>query len=301
MSAKFAPMLSGTCTDVNAGRFPVLVSPKLDGIRALVRGGVLVSRNLKPIPNVELQMRYGRSEYEGLDGELILGVPNNPQVFRNTTSVVMSHEKDASRVQFYVFDCFEDPELKFSLRLARAERRKNLAKLIVVPHAMASGAEHVLGLDAQNVARGYEGSMLRDPDGPYKFGRSTEKEGWLLKLKTFEDAEAVVIGVEEQMANENVATLDNLGHTKRSTHKAGKRGKGTLGALRVRGLNGTYKGVEFSVGSGFSDAERAELWAQAHGKVLLNRVVKYKYFPTGSKDAPRFPTWLGFRDPGDMS
>ena len=301
----FKPMLSGECTDITKLRYPVLVSPKLDGIRALVLNGVLVSRNLKPIPNVELQMRYGRREYEGLDGELIAGLPTAPDCFRTTTSIVMSRDKNAAAVMFYAFDLLPDADNvsdshhPFQVRRLRIERDKP-ARLIMVPHVAVQDVDHLTALEEKWLAQGYEGLMVRDPQGPYKQGRSTEKEGWLLKLKRFADAEAEVIGVEEQMANNNAATKDNLGHTKRSTHKANMAGKGVLGALICRGLNGPYKGAEFNVGTGFDDATRKELWNNGDFLSLKGRIVKYRYFPSGSKDAPRFPVFIGFRDKGDM-
>src|SRR5437899_138139 len=92
--------------------------------------------------------------------------------------------------------------------------------------------------------RGFEGVMLRKPDGPYKFGRSTVREGYLMKVKRFTQEEAVVVGYEEQETNLNEATKDALGHTKRSSHKAGKRPAGVLGALRVSNGHG-----EFSIGT----------------------------------------------------
>ena len=55
MTALIKPMLSGTVTDPAALRYPVLVSPKLDGYRASVQGGVVLSRNLKPIPNAHVR------------------------------------------------------------------------------------------------------------------------------------------------------------------------------------------------------------------------------------------------------
>ena len=151
------------------------------------------------------------------------------------------------------------------------------------------------------LAAGYEGLMLNAADAAYKFGRSTTKEGALLKLKIFADAEARVVGAEEQLHNNNVAITDALGRTKRSTHKANKTGKGTLGALKVVGLNGPYKDAEFSIGTGLDDALRAELWNLHGAGALGGRVVKYKYFPSGTKDAPRFPVFLGFRELSDMS
>ena len=136
---------------------------------------------------------------------------------------------------------------------------------------------------------GYEGVMIRDPNGPYKNGRSTEKEGFLLKLKRFEDAEATILGFEERQHNGN--EKDDSG--KRTTHKAGKTGLGTLGAIKVMGLNGIYKGVLFDIGTGFDDAQRADIWRNLD--VFQGRTVKFKYFPSGSKDKPRFPVFLAFR------
>jgi len=321
----FKPMLSGEApADLSQLRYPVYVSPKLDGIRALVIDGVLVSRNLKPIRNKYLQERYGKTKYNGLDGELICGDPTAKDCFLKTSSVVMSANGDASEVGFHVFDKFDEEggwtertTVESYLRLSMPGSDKTIQK---VSHYLSYDISGVEYLEGQFLAQGYEGAMLRDPFGPYKQGRSTTKEGYLLKLKRFADMEAEVIGVEEQMHNANEASKDNLGHTKRSTAKAGLAGKDTLGALVVRGLNGPYKGVEFNVGTGFDDKTRREIWedwgrnmhlvhkkwgrgttsAGYERKIYPQRVVKVKYFPTGSDKAPRFPTFLGFRDPSDM-
>lgn len=47
-------------------KYPVLVSPKLDGVRAIVKDGVLLSRSLKRIPNLHCQKLFARPEFEGL-------------------------------------------------------------------------------------------------------------------------------------------------------------------------------------------------------------------------------------------
>ena len=52
--------------------FPVYASTKLDGVRALVIDGVVYSRSLKPIRNKHVQKLFGKKEYEGLDGELVV-------------------------------------------------------------------------------------------------------------------------------------------------------------------------------------------------------------------------------------
>src|SRR5690606_40344965 len=122
------------------------------------------------------------------------------------------------------------------------------------------------------------GVMLRHPDGPYKHGRSTTKEGWLLKVKRFEDSEAQVIGYSEAQHNANEAKRNELGQLERSSHKAGKVGKQTLGALAVKDLK---TGVEFDIGTGFTESQRQLLWAM--GDNLMGKVVKYKSQPTDRK------------------
>lgn len=297
----FKPMLSATVDDVTKLRFPLLASHKLDGVRAIVRNGVLVSRNLKPIPNHHVQQLFGRSELEGLDGELIMGDPADPAAFRLTSSAVMSHEGEPA-VAFYVFDLvIPDPDLTFSARLAILQTKlKELKRRDVklLDQATVRDQAELDAFETLSLDRGYEGVMLRSKDGLYKHGRSTFKEHGLMKLKRFEDAEAKVLGFEEQLHNANEATTNALGAKERSSKKAGMVGKNTLGALKVVGLNGTYKGVEFNIGSGFDAATRDAIW-ENRGK-WTGMVVKYKYFPIGAKDAPRFPVFLGVRNKGDM-
>jgi len=135
--------------------------------------------------------------------------------------------------------------------------------------------------------------MLRDPEALYKMGRATVTGGQLFKLKTFVDAEAEIIGYEEEMRNDNVAKKNEVGATKRSSHKENMVGKDRLGALVVR-----MGEIEFSIGSGFNASQRESMWAEK--EELIGQLVKFKYFPTGSKDKPRFPVFLGIRHPEDL-
>lgn len=307
----FKPMLAVDCGDVNALRFPLLASPKLDGVRAIVRDGVLVSRSLKPLPNVQAQKRFANLA-NGLDGELIAGNPTQDP-YRRTVSMVMSDDAPVPELYFHVFDHIFKPEEYFSKRYERVEQAFKTAVARMVPHTLIYDLQGLLDLEALYVGLGYEGVMLRDPNGPYKFGRSTRKEGYLLKLKRFSDSEAEVIGVVELMHNGNEAKTNALGHTERSTAKAGKTGMGVLGALQVRDVK---SGVEFEIGTGFDAAEREAVWQKTFSTpggvsfdgeqrffTLLNPsswpLAKYKYFPTGSKDKPRFPVFLGWRDRRD--
>lgn len=295
---EFSTMLAGKIADerdVRDLQYPLIASPKLDGIRGHIIDGGVYSRNLKLFPNVALQHKFGLRRMFGIDGELICGSPTAPDVYRSTQSHTSSQHGVVRNMHFYVFDCFALPRLPFHQRLITARhlvRTHGKAAFKMVPHKVIANPLDLLAYEARCVERGYEGTMVRSIDGPYKYGRATFNEGWLLKLKRFEDSEAEIIGADELLHNEN--ERDATG--KRSGHKAGKRPGGKLGSLHVRDI---HTGVEFNIGSGFTDEERVEFWALYVGAMLGGRIVKYRYFPTGSKTRPRFPTFVGFRDPID--
>lgn len=280
--------------------FPVYASPKLDGIRAYIRNRVVYSRSNKPIPNQYVQKTF--SCLENFDGELIVGNPCNETVYRDTVSVVMSQDKPAHGVGFYAFDHLKDLQADFSNRLRWLQEDVdgwlvNKPDLGICVHEQVEihNSEALLQYEADCLADGYEGLILRNPNAPYKQGRSTVREGYLLKVKRFLDDEAVVIGFEERMRNGNEATVSELGRTKRSSHKAGKSGRGDLGALVCR----TSQGIDFNIGTGFTDSERERIWLNRDQ--FLGRFAKYKFFPVGVKEAPRHPVFLGWRDVRDMS
>jgi DNA ligase-1 len=272
----------------------MLLSPKLDGIRCLVIDGVAVGRSLKPIPNKYVQLLFGHPEFNGLDGELVVDSPIAKDVFQVTSSGVMSVEGQP-KVKFYVFDDFSHGAW-FTKRLDSAfKRTKKHTHFVQVPHDIVRCMEDISMHEEKYLATGYEGVMLRLPEGPYKHGRSTTKEAWLLKVKRFEDSEAIVVGCTQLMHNANEAKRNELGQLERSSHKAGKIGKEMLGALIVKDLKTK---VEFDIGTGFTADQRSTLWVDRDN--LLGKVVKYKFQPTGVKDKPRFPVFLGFRSKVDL-
>lgn len=282
-------------TDAEKIAFPVIASPKLDGIRALVKDDKLVSRALKPIRNRFIYQALSRPLLNGLDGELI--IPG--ATFQATTSAVMREDGEPD-FQYWVFDDFTEADARYAIRtVALGLRMLRLPdelreRVKLVETKVISSADDLTAYEADCLARGYEGVMLRRPDGPYKFGRSTEREGTLLKLKRFIDIEAEVVGFEELHKNANELGVDERGYAKRSTHKANQIPMGTLGALVLR--HPEYG--EFKVGSGFDVALRAEIWANR--PAYLGRLAKIKFQEHGTKDKPRIPVFLGFRDPDDL-
>lgn len=292
----FKPMLASKITKFDQLKFPLLASVKLDGIRATVQGGQLLSRTLKPLPNKTIQKLFAGLP-EGLDGELILGDPAAPDCFRKTSSKVMSPDEDAEGIVFHVFDNFSDAPFTQRLDSVHAIISKKLRQypVEVVEHFRIESVQMLEQFEEELLAEGHEGVMLRSLNGPYKQGRSSEREGYLLKLKRFHDGEAEILGFEELMHNENEAETNELGRTKRSTMKDGMVPAGVLGALNVRDI---ISGVEFSIGTGFYAADRTTFWNMRDQ--LYGKLVKYKFFATGGKDKPRFPVFIGFRDKIDL-
>ena len=294
MSHKF---MKGDDAVVEKLSFPYDVTPKIDGYRCGVVGAKALTTSIKPFPNKYLQSVLGRPALEGLDGELTIGAPNLVDTFRRSGGVKrVEGEIDFT---FHVFDSFDKPS---SCANTRFKRAREVVEQFDNPHVVMLEpirVETMADLDKVKkitLDQGYEGLMLRHPFGPYKFGRGTVRENLLLKLKTFIDFEAVVIGFVEQMQNTNEKTARG----KRGTSAAGMVPKGTLGAFRVRAINGPYTGVEFEVGTGIglTDALRKQVWEnQAR---FLGRVMTLKCQDGGGYDKPRMPIYKSFRDPQEL-
>lgn len=295
---RLKPMLGTTATreelEARLSKGRLLGSEKLDGVRALIVNGVVLSRSLKPIPNRHVQKLFGKKQYEGFDGELTVGPAYATDVFRQTTSGVMSPDGEPD-VYFHVFDIHDMPNSPFQDRYAALRVRVPLdGPVFLVAQGPLYTMRDVDALFEGALGRGYEGLILRNPFALYKFGRSTVKEAGLLKMKPFVDAEAEVIGVTELLHNENEAFTNELGRTARSYSKEGKVAGGTLGALVCQ----TPEGVSFEIGTGFSAVERQQVWDNF--KAFIGRTVKYKSLVIGVKDKPRHAVFLGFRDQRDM-
>jgi DNA ligase-1 len=260
--------------------------------------GRLRSRSLKPIPNKYTSALFSRPELAGLDGELVVGEATAEDVFR-VTSAATSAEKGSPDVRFFVFDHF-DATGGFEERqqaVKRAVAKAGLGdRVVIVEQRFIHNSEELLAFEEEMLEAGYEGLILRSRTGPYKQGRSTVNEGWMLKLKRFTDSEAEILGVIEEMENTNDAHTNALGRTERSSCKSGLKPKGRAGALRVRDLK---TGIEFNVGGGFNSADRDNFWT--HRAQVIGMVLKYKSFLIGVKDAPRFPIYLGMRNDWDRS
>ena len=286
-------------------RFPCCASPKLDGFRCVVAGGVALTKTLKPVRNRHVQKVLGLRGLDGLDGELVVGRPtehpdDETTVLGRTMSGVTSADGQPDFV-FHVFDRWDRPSRPFLWRVGTAEDivddyggRK---PLVLVPQMLMRSWEEVLAFEAEQLARGYEGVCLRPLDAPYKYGKVTAKEGWLLKLKRFTDGEAVVLEVRPAMRNSNEASRAPSGKLVRSTKAAGLEASDEAGALLCRDL---LTGQEMLVNTGrMKKAERQAVLAAP--KLAVGRVVTWRFFGYGALNADRHAHFVAFRHPDDLA
>ena len=131
-------------------------------------------------------------------------------------------------------------------------------------------------INAQAIAGGYEGIMIKDPDAPYETKRSV---AWL-KQKPYIEVSLTVVGTEEGTG----------------------KNEGRLGALIVEGTD-DGKLIRTNVGSGLTDDNRITYWA-ARDNLVGNIVEVRADAVTQNQDGTyslRFPRFKGFRgfEPGE--
>ena len=295
-------IMKGDPVDPKHLRYPLYVSPKFNGFRGYIKDGVVFTASNKPFKNRAMQEAFGKPEYEGLDGEFVVGDPSDGDNSLNrTSSVVTRVDGDISDLQFFVFDHIGDLDAPYRARFFSVYDRfepidtDTRDRVMVSPMVVAHSWEDVAALERGYVSQGWEGVITRDPNAPYKCGRSTAREAYMGKLKQFIDAEFEIIGFEERMHNTNEATVNERGLTQRSSAQAGKVGRGDLGALICR----TKEGHTFNVGTGFNDAQRANYWEVRDQ--LIGQLAKVKYHAVGSNTVPVLPVFLQIRPKEDMT
>ena len=274
--------------DLAALPYPLLASPKLDGVRAMVQRGVLVSRNGRPISNLQAQLKFGRAELEGLDGELTVCLPYGEDVFNRTVRVTQKRDADASDLRFNVFDRVDGAEMELSFvgRNAALKATGFPRSVDVVKQTLIRNAAQLQAYETKQLSLGYEGIMLRRADArPYMQKRSTLREFNLVKLKRMEFGEASIVAVYPLRHNDNT---DKTATGRRTTAKAGIRlDKTQTGSALLRDVKTK---VEFTVNVPTDDLRRWAGWTK-HSQ-WAGKVVRYKYQLRGTLKggAPRFPT-----------
>ena len=276
-----------------------LIEVKLDGVRVITivypDGRVdQYSRNGKELvnfPHVKEQFARtvtGVTEPVVFDGEIMSGT------FQDLMKQI--HRKSDAQAQDAVLNVFDILSLKdFESGKSKRTQTERSAKLlawkdlwseetpnihvvgqVLVDLDTAEGQKRYREINAQAIAGGYEGIMLKDPEAGYECKRSV---AWL-KLKPFIEVSLEVTDVEE-------GTGKNVGR---------------LGALVCSGVD-DGKTITVNVGSGFSDDMRDSVWSDRSsviGQIVEVRADAVTQNQDGSYSL-RFPRFKGFRgfEPGE--
>jgi DNA ligase 1 len=234
------------------------ISEKLDGVRAYWDGKRFLSR----LGNVFYAPEWFVKDLPSdstLDGELFGG----RKLFQSTVGIVKSQDQSDrwKKLVYKVFDIPSEGAKPFEQRMAQLNKmfpNGSHPYVEVVEQTLCKGKEQV-DKELERVQNlGGEGLMLRQKGSKYVGSRSST----LLKVKGFEDEEALVIGY-----------IDGKG-----------KFAGMVGSLQCQLANGK----KFNVGSGLSDADHAK-------PPKIGSVITVRYQELTDGGIPRFPTYLGVR------
>jgi DNA ligase-1 len=229
------------------------MSEKLDGVRAYWDGTQFLSRQGN---------RFFAPDWftKGLpsiplDGELWI----DRKRFQQCVSIV--RRQDAGHrweeIKYVVFDApaTGEPFEQRRREISRAVREDHCPYVRILSQVPCVGFDQLRQELSRVESLGGEGLMLRQPGSNYEAGRSHT----LLKVKRFHDAEARV-----------VEHLPGAG-----------RHKGRLGALLVELTGGT----RFSVGTGFTDAQR-------ENPPPVGSLITFRFQELTDGGVPRFPSFV---------
>lgn len=323
MSDKFRAMLAIDIKDELGNiKYPKYASTKLDGIRVHLHPKLgIIGRSQKPIKSSHLQKKFNNAlEYCKhneiiIDGELYCHGLTFQEISRAVMTEDFEDEKTSKKIMkelnleaaeyelywrglidninVHMFEIISTVNEKVELFKERVvimnQIGEDLGFVISVEQTEVNSKEEVEELFEKRLDEGYEGLILRDPESPYKFGRSTIKEEYMLKVKPFEDFDAVVVDVTERFINTNISFKNELGNSiKRNTLDA-KESTGVAAAFVVK-----YEDHELKVSLNGSEDFRKEIW---HNKEsYIGKMVTYKGMLIGSKNVPRHPTFIRMRE-----
>jgi len=238
------------------------VSEKYDGIRAIWNGKVLKTRAGNKI--------YAPDWFTAklpdiwLDGELWSARGE----FEFISSTIRKKQADLNwhKIKYMVFDA-PDKNKPFHLRYQNYKQQIQslaLKHIVAVTQFEISNNEGLNQILDNYVSKGAEGLILHYKNAIFRSGRSNN----VIKLKPFMDAEATVIA-----------------------HLPGKgKYQGMLGSLLVK----TNLGVEFRIGSGFTDSERAN-------PPNIGDVITFSYHGVTKNQVPKFASYMRVRKPKGVS
>lgn len=267
----FIPMLAAKWEDLkNKIQYPVLVQPKLDGIRCIVKADGMWTRNGKQIvacPHIfeTLKPLFEIDEDLILDGELY-----NHQLkedFNKITSIVKKLkptdadlEESKQMIQYHVYDIpsYKEKQEKRTEMLQKFSKASEYVEVVVSKLAVNEASVDMF--HEQFVEAGYEGAMVRTLTNMYENKRSKQ----LLKMKTFQDEEFVIVGAIE--------------------------GKASRAECLQSFVCVTEEGKEFNANANASVDQLKQWWIEKES--LIGKKATVKFFHRTPDGIPRFPKVL---------
>ena len=300
-------------------KFPCIVQPKIDGVRALNRMATLTGRSLDTFEGFGITDYFSRPDFVGFDGEMTLGdKPNCTDRLCSRTTGAMGRFKGVTEMadlHWWVFDLVTPETIEMPYRTRwdhlyrRADKLRGTDRVHVVPMYEAGNLKHLQHYIAEFAEAGYEGTIIRSPHALYKPGRPTKKGQELLRIKPWGDAEVLVTGITEGASNTNVAKTNSLGRTERSSAKAGLVPNGQVGSIQGTLLADYHcpltsrllfaKGLPITVSPGEMTVAEAEHYFK-HPHEIVGHIVKFKHMTHGVKNLPRMPIYLSHRLKADL-
>jgi len=248
---------------------PYIVQPKYDGVRCravpLDQGGYLLLSSeeniIYSVPHLNIILRTSGMRAE-LDGELYCHGMSFEEIVSITSRTVNIHP-DHTKIKFHIFDIINS-DLQMKRQLIIEDLRGASSWLVVAPFWICESLSDVLRAYDKLIELKYEGIIVRNVQAPYERKRSI----WVMKFKPKKEDSYEITGFNEEISIEGVS-------------------KGTLGSLVC--LSGD--GGSFSVGSGFTQDQRYELWKVRDSLVGKSVRIKYQHVTSGKK-VPRFPIFV---------
>lgn len=209
----YTPMLAKKWKDQKEKiKFPCFVQPKLDGVRCLATKDGFFSRGRKKIEACQhiqndLKPFFKKNPKAQLDGELythefkddfekIIGAVRKSKKHATEKDLklqkkVQYHIYDAPRVGIFTEESSFDSRYSRAIGLMREVGKPRSVRFVTTRKPRTE--EALLEWHAKFLQEGYEGTMVRNQDMPYKNGRSDN----LLKMKVFDEGEFQIFGVQE--------------------------------------------------------------------------------------------------------
>jgi len=309
---KFKPLLApNKQPELESLKYPLLAFYKLDGIRCIFKDGEMLSRSLKPIQNKQLQNKFlALRQYSKDSGIILDGEIYSPDLsFQEIVKYVMTKDFEDKKsikkfgkvltipehLSFYCFDAvdsnnYSSPFLtRFEYVMGIADKFPELISQI--PASAVRDSSEVQDFFKEALKAEFEGLILRNLSGEYKCGRGTLKEGIIYKVKPFRtwDAEIKDIVQATKVDPKAEKKINELGRSVTSKKKGDR-----IPIEKACDFIVDYEGKDLKVVIALTDKEKKEIWKNR--KEYIGKMIEYKGMVIGSKDLPRHPVFIRFRE-----